>query len=224
MLSRLLPWSFVCLLGLVSPLVGAEGKTDLIEGMPAGVDASIVKQLDPRHVRIQLDDGDDLCELWVAKTWKTAGEEAPAEDFAPIFYPLQPGSLIGVLKVARPCLDFREQELPAGVYTLRYALQPDLDVHHESHESRDFLLLLPAKEDKSPDPLSDPDKLIELSAAVTLTTHPSIIPLVKPGEVEREEPLRRDEKDPDGWLLLLRGEDAQGTKIPLELIVIKPAE
>lgn len=217
----------VCLVLLVGAsfrVCAADAQLKMIDGAPAGVDASIAKQLDPHHMRIQLDDGEDLCELWVAKSWKTGGEEGQEGDFAPIFYPLLPGGLIGVLKVSRPCVDFREQELPAGVYTLRYALQPDLDVHHESHESRDFLLLVPAAEDKSPDVFTDPEKLVELSAAITLTTHPSIVPLVKPGEVDRDEPLRRDEKDADGWLLLLRGADAEGKKIPLELILIKAAK
>lgn len=224
MLTRSLVLLSALTIGTFSWAGAADCKSDMVDGAPQGVDASIVQQLDPHHWRIQLEDGSDLCELWVAKTWKTSSEEAPAEEFAPIFYPLLPGGLIGVLKVARPCLDFREQELPAGVYTLRYALQPDLDVHHESHESRDFLLLVPADDDKSPDVFADPEKLVELSARVTLTTHPSIIPLVKPGEVDREEPLRRDEKDPNGWLLLLKGAEAGGKKIPLELILIKGAE
>ena len=215
---------FVALaVGIALNVQGADCQLNMVDGTPAGVDASIVKQLDPHHLRIKLDDGEDLCELWIAKTWKTGGEEGQEGDFAPIVYPLLPGGLIGVLKVSRPCVDFREQELPAGVYTLRYALQPDLDVHHESHESRDFLLLLPAAEDKSPEVITDPEKLVKLSAAITLTTHPSIVPLVKPGEVDREDLLRRDEKDSEGWLLLLRGADAEGKKIPLELIVIKAA-
>lgn len=217
----------LCLtLALCSPLSAraAEFRLEMAEGAPEGIDASIVEQLAPRHIKLRLDNSEDLCEIWIAKTWKTGGEGEQEGDFAPTFYPLLPGSLVGVMRVSRASVDFREQELPAGVYTLRYALQPDLDVHHESHESRDFLLLLPAREDKSPEPMTDAEKMIELSAGITLTTHPSIVPLVKPTDVDRAEPLRADEKDPNGSILLLNGSDAAGKKIPLELIVIRAAE
>lgn len=202
----------------------AEDRLEMVDGVPEGVDPSIVKQLEPRHIKLKSSDAAELCEIWIAKNWKTGGEGGHEGDFAPTFYPLLPGSLVGVMRVSSPSLDFREQELPAGVYTLRYALQPDLDVHHESHESRDFLLLLPAGDDRSPEPMTDPEKMVEMSAAVTLTTHPSIIPLVKPVETDRTELLRADELDPNGSILLLNGRDAEGKKIPIELIVIRAAE
>jgi len=223
----LLRWtSFVLMLAMFGPVTSsaAEYRLEMVDCLPEGVDPSMVKQLEPQHIKLKNGDSTELCEIWIAKSWTTGGEGEQEGDFAPTFYPLLPGSLVGVLRVLSPSLDFREQELPAGVYTLRYALQPDLDVHHESHESRDFLLILPAGDDRSPEPMTDPEKMVELSTAVTLTTHPSIIPLVKPVDTDRAELLRPDELDPNGSILLLNGRDGEGKKIPLELIVIRAAE
>lgn len=191
------------------------------EGLPPGVAPAVAKMIEPQHVKLQTADGDDLCEIWTTKTWETGGEPGQPDDFAPIDYSLLPGSLVGALALHAPCVDVREQELPPGVYTLRYAVQPDLDTHQDSHDSRDFLLLLPAAEDAAPEPIADFKRLMAVSASVIQTTHPAVIPLVKPTAVDRQQPLRVDDKDPEGRILLLRGRDAEGETIPLELIVVR---
>ena len=50
--------------------------------------------------------------------------------------------------------DYRKQKVPAGVYTLRLALQPVSDDHGGTAPYRDFCLLSPAADDRKPDLLS----------------------------------------------------------------------
>ena len=77
---------------------------------------------------------------------------------------------------------FRENErLPQagnrrGVYTLRYGLQPVDGNHVGTSETRDFLLLSPAGEDKDPAKL-EVENLYKFSRDASETTHPAILPM-----------------------------------------------
>ncbi len=205
--------------------LGAECRLVGVTDKPTGVDPSILERLTTggQVLRLTDDEGDEteLCRVWVSKTWTLGPPGEVTGDFAPILYPLAPGSLVGVVQLSRGCIDFRDQELPAGTYTLRYAVQPDLDVHRESHDSRDFLVLLPVEDDRSPELMADEKQLLTLSAKVTLTPHPAIIPLTKPGDGPHDVAIRRDERDPNGWILSLCGHDQQQQPVPLDLIVLR---
>jgi hypothetical protein len=67
--------------------------------------------------------------------------------FTPADPDVPPGALGGVLVVESGWRDFRDRAVPAGVYTLRRALQPNLKEHAGTSPSRDFLLLVPARVD-----------------------------------------------------------------------------
>ena len=211
--------------GCLAPawLCAAEAQVEVVEGAPAEVDASIAAELVPKHARVSVD-GQDLCEVWVAKSWKAAAKVEQTEGAAPITYRIEPGTLVGVFKVSQASRDLREQDVPPGVYTLRYAVQPDFEAHKESHETRDFLLLLSPKADKSPDPPGDQDRLIELSTEAIQTMHPAFLALVKPANADKPNSLRADDRDPDGLILQVQGADAKGAKVPLEMILLKAAE
>lgn len=204
----------------------AECLVEIVSGAPEGVDKSIMKQLEARHVKLRRNGEFDLCEIWIARSWSTRGKLAKSNPEAdsplasvPIDYDLLPGSLVGVLKVTSPCLDLRQQEIPTGTYTLRYAVQPAYECHRESHESRDFVLLLSPKVDRSPDPIGDSERMFSSSAEAVETGHPAFLPMVKPLHTSRGDALRRDNRDPDGWILLLKGHDERGKSTPLEIIV-----
>ena len=217
---------FVCAIvgGLVPAYcIAGDAQVEMVEGVPAEVDASIAAQLVPRHARVRVDD-QELCEIWVAKSWASAAKVEQTDGAAPITYRIEPGTLVGVLKVSQPSRDLREQDVPAGVYTLRYAVQPDFEAHKESHETRDFLLLLAPKVDKSPEPPGDQDRLIELSAEAIQTMHPGFLALVKPTNPDKGNSIRPDDRDPDGLILQVQGADAKGGKVPLEMILLKAAE
>lgn len=84
------------------------------------------------------------------------------------------GTLIGALEFPKPFTDFRKQELPAGVYTLRFAVQPDIGDHTGTSPHPEFCLLSAASEDKSEEPI-EKKKLIELSSKVNDGRHPAVL-------------------------------------------------
>jgi len=64
--------------------------------------------------------------------------------------------------------------MKAGVYTLRYAIQPATDDHFGVSPFRDFLLLSPAAIDKTPDVLGH-DGTIDLSKQTLVNSkHPAV--------------------------------------------------
>jgi len=197
----------------------ADCQLDKVGGAPPGVAAGIVKQLVLSHVRLRIDNA-DFCEIWVAKAWKRRAENQGASSPSSVLYPIEPGSLVGAIRVAHLCYDLRDQEIPAGVYTLRYAVQPDIEAHKDSHESRDFLLLVAASVDKSQEPIADQDKLIGKSADSIGSMHPAFLPLLKVDKPGDAPAVHRDPRDPDGWLLQVRGNDQQGTSVPMEVILL----
>ena len=84
------------------------------------------------------------------------------------------GELVGAIEFPKAFTDFRKQELAAGVYTLRFAVQPDIGDHTGTAPHPDFCLLSPAAKDKSADPMEVKD-LIELSSTVNEGKHPAVL-------------------------------------------------
>lgn len=89
---------------------------------------------------------------------------------------LAPGTLLGVLHLQRGWRDFHEQEVEAGIYALRYAVQPNTKDHEGTAPHRDFAILVPIAKETKPDPL--PLKtLIAHSGTITGGTHPVVLQL-----------------------------------------------
>jgi hypothetical protein len=216
------PWTilvstWICIAS-ASSLAG-ECRVEMIDGAAEGVDPAIAKLLQPRHAKVRIDD-EELCQIWLTKSWKTHDKtEKPSA--VPIEYRLLPGSLVGVIRVAHTLFDLRDQEIPSGVYTLRYAVQPEFEAHRDSHESRDFLLLLSPTLDKSPEPAAKADKMIADSAESIQSMHPAFMPLVKPSEIDRAKSVRRDERDENGWILMVGGSGEDGKSMPLDVILLR---
>jgi hypothetical protein len=162
-----------------------------------------------------------LCEIWPAKEWPIAADAATS---AEVLYPLTPGQVIGVIRYPRRAADFRDQEIKAGVYVLRYGQQPVDGAHVGTSPTRDFLVLLPAGKDRDPQPL-DYKALTTISKEVTGTTHPAILSLQQPQEGGQPLAIR---EDPDHELTILRftGKVNQGgmaKDLTLELVVVGKA-
>src|SRR5205814_10522301 len=51
------------------------------------------------------------------------------------------GTLVGALEFPRTFTDYRKQQLPAGVYTLRSAIHPDIGDHTGTTPHPEFCLL-----------------------------------------------------------------------------------
>ena len=119
-----------------------------------------------------------IVEVWLRKAIPTEkSAEAPrGSDFAMV----PQGGLAGVIRYAKNGGDFRGQPIAAGVYTMRFGLQPEDGNHQGASPRRDHLLLAPAASDK--DPASQPgiDELVDMSRKASGTVHPSVLFLSAP--------------------------------------------
>ena len=95
-----------------------------------------------------------------------------------VLYPtLRQGGFVGVARFHAGAADFKAQKFPAGVYTMRYAVQPEDGDHQGVTESRDFLLLCAAASDPAIDAM-ELKELNKLSARVNGKKHPAVLYLV----------------------------------------------
>lgn len=158
----------------VTLLVASDFKVEALkEAAPADVSEAVRKEVSPAGTRV-LRGGKPFADFWFRGA-------VPAVDAAKglgILYPtLRPGGLVGVVRFHAESADFKAQKFPAGVYTMRYAVQPEDGDHQGVTESRDFLLLCSAAADPSPDAMEVKDA-IKLSAKMNGKKHPSVLYLV----------------------------------------------
>lgn len=84
------------------------------------------------------------------------------------------GTLVGALEFPEKFTDFRKQVLPAGAYTLRFAVQPDIGDHTDTAPHPEFCLICPVEDDKKEEVI-EKKKLIELSSKVNEGRHPAVL-------------------------------------------------
>jgi len=84
------------------------------------------------------------------------------------------GTLVGALEFPEKFTDFRKQELPAGVYTLRFAVQPDIGDHTGTAPHPEFCLICAAGDDRSVEEI-EKKRLIEISSKVNEGRHPAVL-------------------------------------------------
>lgn len=89
------------------------------------------------------------------------------------------GTLVGAVKLDADMRDIRGRLMKAGVYTLRYGIQPKTDDHFGVSPFRNFLLLSPAAIDKDP-AARDHDGTVELSAQTLGGKHPAVLSIDPP--------------------------------------------
>jgi hypothetical protein len=89
------------------------------------------------------------------------------------------GTLVGAVKLDADAKDIRGRVIKAGVYTLRYGIQPANDDHFGISPFRNFLLLSPAAIDKDPATV-DHAGVIELSRQTLGGKHPAPLSIDPP--------------------------------------------
>jgi hypothetical protein len=122
------------------------------------------------------------------------------------------GTLVGAVKFAGPFVDYRKQEIAAGVYTLRFLVQPDVGDHTGTAPHPEFLVLSPAGKDADPEPL-EPKALIKLSSGSTGGDHPGVM-LLFPHPAKVAGPKLLD-KDGVKVLAVRRSVEVEGKKTVL---------
>ena len=123
--------------------------------LPKEVDASIQKLIQPKA--IQLVDGDKPAfQFWLAKELPLQSKPASA---AKALDAVKQTTLLGVVSVPSAQRDYRDDELAAGVYTMRFVLQPQDGNHLGSAEFPYY------------------KALVKASSKETSTDHPVILSL-----------------------------------------------
>lgn len=176
------------------------------------VPKAVRESLETKGYRLTLDDAKPACELWLRK-----GVPAQAKKDADVSYPqLAESTLVGIVHFPQAAADFRGQQVPAGFYTLRYALIPDDGNHLGVSPNRDFVLLIPAQSDPDPNATFKFQELVTMSAKSTGTRHPSPLSL-PPADKPSVGTVAKD--DQDHWIFSAALKLTSGEELPFALIV-----
>ena len=97
------------------------------KAVPKEIDPSIQKLLQPKSIQI----GDGMFEFWLVSDLPLSSKPASA---VKALDSLKQATLIGVVSVPKAARDYRDDEIAAGVYTMRFVLQPQDGNHLGSAE------------------------------------------------------------------------------------------
>lgn len=165
---------------------------------PAAIDASIRKGLQTKVVQI-LQDGKPIYEFWFASVIPLRSKPAST---AKSLDTIKDAALLGAVSIVSARRDYRDDELAAGVYTMRFALQPEDGNHLGTAEFSYFAVLVSSKLDTKPDGITDFKTLVKASAKTASGDHPMILSL-RPATSESGEP-KINEPAPEHKSVLVR--------------------
>jgi hypothetical protein len=183
---------------------------------PKDLDASICAKLQTKAV--QLLDGDKpVYEFWFGA--EIPLQSKPAE-IGKALDAVKQATLLGVAAISRDQRDYRDDELRSGVYTLRFALQPQDGNHLGTSEFSYFAVLTPARIDNKPDGITDYKTLVKASSKETATEHPLILSL-RPASSDQGELPKLNQPAPDHKSVRVKvpaKAGAEKTEITFELV------
>ena len=116
--------------------------------------------------------GESLIRFWGVRSLPVTGNTAEWSNVAP-------GTLIGAMQLEAPLPDIRGVPIAAGIYTLRYVLQPQDGDHMGVSAHRQFLVVAPAAEDRTADPLAH-ERAVELGKKTQGRSHPAVLSIAPP--------------------------------------------
>jgi hypothetical protein len=111
---------------------------------------------------------------------------------------LPEGTVLGVVQYDAAFVDYRKQEIPAGVYTLRLAVQPDTGDHTGTAPFQDFAVLSRATDDTKADDV-ELKALVAMSRKVLDSDHPAVM-LLFPNK-EKDDGPTVTAKEGGAWVL-----------------------
>ena len=185
---------------------------------PKELQEPIRKLLAERSVQLVNAKGDLLAEIWLRKDVPAKATDAQVKNGL-TYREVPETTLFGAIRFPNGITDYRKQKIPAGVYTLRLANQPQDGDHMGTAPFSEFLLLSPAAEDKKPDTM-EPKALQELSGKTT-GGHPGVL-LLFPGKGAAAQP-KLEKKEENHWIVLFLLEVKIGDKkaeLPIGLTLV----
>lgn len=188
----------------------------LKEAPPAEIAEPVRKEIAAEGFRVTKA-GKPYVDLWLRQPLRTG---AAAEQLGVLFPTLKQGETVGVARFYEETRDFRAQKVAAGVYTLRYFVQPEDGDHQGTTDSRDFLLVCPAAADTTLAPVK-PEDGVKLSSKVTGKKHPAVLYLIKADASAAVPRMAHDEQN-HRWTLECEA-SADGKKLRLGIVVVGKA-
>lgn len=163
-------------LSLAPFAVFAQYKLEAGGAPPEELDPAIRQALVQTGHRILKSDGSVYCEIW----FRTSAPSGPPTSEQNVSLTTVPhGALLGAIRFPSRGQDRRGQPIPAGVYTLRFSLFPPDGNHQGVAPQRDFLLMVPAAEDKDLNATPSYAEVVAMSKKTTKSGHPAILSLWK---------------------------------------------
>lgn len=151
---------------------------------PAELDGSIRTLLKPEAIQL-LEDGKPVLEFWFNEELPLQSKpSSPADGLTAI----KQTTLVGAALAHQARRDYKDNDLHPGVYSMRFALQPQDGNHLGSAEYPYFLALTPAKIDSKLDGIADYKALVKASSKETSSDHPVILSLRPPTGSDGELP------------------------------------
>jgi len=179
----------------------------------AGVPEPVRQVLEAKGYRVLLDGSAIAAELWFRKDMPAQ----PKKETADVIYDrIAESTLVGVLHFPQAASDYRGQPVPAGFYTLRYALIPNDGNHLGVAPSRDFLLMIPASSDPGSEKVLKFQELVALSRQASRTKHPAPLSMLQP-EGGAAPAVSKD--DQDHYIFSAGIKLSSGEEMPVALVV-----
>ena len=187
----------------------------LAEAAPKEVSETIRSALEPKAIRVMAPEGKPYVDVWLRKTLPSV---KPKEDLGVTFTGLEEGTLLGVVRFNTKGSDFKGNEFPAGVYTMRYGVQPRDGDHLGVSETRDFVLLSPLKADTKLEPVPHKE-LVNLSVQVSGIKHPTVLYVVKTDGKEKPPRVYKDDSEKVILDVELPAEEKGGSAVRLGIVI-----
>lgn len=174
--------------------------------------------LDGKMTRITTEDKASF-EFWFRKELPLA--EKPAGGTLALGT-VKEGTVLGVVRVAGEHYDFRNEEIPPGIYVMRLGIQPEDGNHLGVAPTRTFAVLIPAKLDKKLEPIPH-DALMKEAAKVNPVMHPSNLNLQPVEKADGEFPRLEERSGGEHKVVLLKfpaslGDSKEKTTLTMALV------
>ena len=157
-------------------LFGQDYKVEPAGAPPSDLPAAFTSLMAPQGYKISGPSG-VFCEIWFRSSLPS-GKKSTEDS---VSFPTIPhGSLMGAIRFPGQGADRRGQQIKAGTYTLRYSNYPVNGDHLGVAPQRDFLVMVPAADDKDPNATPGFDELMGWSKKASGTPHPAVLSLEPP--------------------------------------------
>jgi len=140
---------------------------------PKEIAESIRAVLEPKA--LQLIQGDKpTFEIWFRNELALKSKPASEKDAVGV---LAETSVVGAVVLNEPWRDYKDNEIPKGTYTARFALQPKDGDHLGTSDFDFYLVLIAAEHDKDLNGLNTFKPMVKASGRSTSSGHPVVISL-----------------------------------------------